>query len=117
MEKIVDRHPKPFEDHEKNFEPFKKAIDYDNDQLRNELILLYDKMISIFSENLDLAFPETKKWYTELTQFVEIWHRWLNGSIPSEVIQEMNHTEESLKPFYKSLNDSLDKLQKSLIGK
>ena len=115
--KIVDHHPKPFEDHEKYFEPFKRSIDYDNDQLRNELIPLYDKMISIFSENLDLAFPETKKWYSELTQFVEIWHRWLDGSLPSEVIQEMNHTEERLKPFYKNLNDSLDKLQKSLIGK
>lgn len=115
--KIVDRHPKPFEDHEKYFEPFKKSIDYDNDQLRNELIPLYDKMIKIFSENLELALPETRKWYSKLTQFVELWHRWLDETIPSEVLQEMEHTEERLKPLYKNLEASLENLKKDLIGK
>ena len=49
--KIVERQPEPFLDHDKYFEPFKKAILYDNDQLRNELIPLYDRMVEIFSEN------------------------------------------------------------------
>ena len=115
--RIVGRHPKPFEDHEKYFKPFKKSIDYDNDQLRNELIPLYDKMIKIFSENLELAFPETRKWYPELSRFVDLWHRWLDGTIPSEVLQEMDHTEERLKSLYENLDASLENLKKELVGK
>ena len=115
--KIVAQHPQPFEDHEKYFEPFKKSILYDNDQLRNELIPLYDKMAMIFSENYWLAEPETRKWYSELSMFVDLWHRWLDETIPSEVIRDMNHTEERLKPPYENLNTSLEKLQKILVGK
>jgi hypothetical protein len=115
--KIVAQHPKPFLDHEKYFEPFEKAILYDNDQLRNELIPLYDKMVSIFSENYWLAEPETRKWYSELSRFVDLWHRWLDKTIPSEVIQEMDHTEARLKPLYENLDVSLEKLQNTLIGK
>lgn len=114
---LVARHPQPFEDHEKYFEPFKKSILYDNDQLRNELIPLYDRMASIFSENYWLAEPETRKWYSELSGFVDLWHRWLDGTIPPEVIEKMNHTEARLKPLYENLDVSLEKLQKALIGK
>jgi hypothetical protein len=115
--KIVAQHPKPFYDHEKYFEPFKKAILYDNDQLRNELIPLYDKMVEIFSENYWLAEPETREWYSELSRFVDLWHRWLENTIPPEVIQEMDHTEARLKPFYENLNISLEELQKRFVGK
>lgn len=79
--KLVEQHPKPFEDHEKYFEPFKQSILYDNDQLRNELIPLYDKMVKIFSDNYWLAEPETRKWYSELSEFVDLWHRWLDEKI------------------------------------
>lgn len=116
-QKICDEHPKPFLDSEKYFEPFKKQILYDNKQLREELIPLYDKMLSIFTENYYLAESETKKWYSELTRFVEIWHRWLDESIPAEVIKELDHKEERLKPFYDELESQIIKLQKELSGK
>lgn len=115
--KICDEHPKQFWDHEKYFEPFKKSIMYNNKQLREELIPLYDKMVSIFTENDCLAESETKSWYQELTRFVELWHRWLNGSIPVEVIKELDHSEERLKPFYEDLETQILKLQKELSGK
>jgi hypothetical protein len=115
--KICAQHPHPFEDHEKYFEPFKKSILYNNNQLRNELIPLYDKMVTIFSENYWLADAETRKWYSELCGFVELWHRWLDESIPAEVIQEMNHTEERLKPLYQNLDICLENLKKTLVGK
>jgi len=115
--KICDAHPKPFLDHEKYFEPFKKSIMYDNKQLREELIPLYDKMLSIFSENYYLTESVTKTWHSELTRFVELWHRWLNESIPVEVIKELDHTEERLKPFYEDLETQILKLQKKLSGK
>lgn len=116
--KICDEHRgKQFWDDEKRFEPFKKSIVHDNKQLREELIPLYDKMISIFTENYYLAELETKNWYSELSRFVELWHRWLDESIPVEVIKELDHTEERLKPFYEDLETQILKLQKELSGK
>jgi hypothetical protein len=112
--KICDEHPKLFIDHEKYFEPFKKSIMYDNKQLREELIPLYDEMVSIFTKNLWLVNSTTRKWYSELSVFVDLWHRWLEKSIPAEVIQKMNHTEKRLKPFYQDIENQLEKLQKEL---
>lgn len=116
-QKICDEHPKPFTDHEKYFEPFRKSILHDNKQLREELIPLYDEMVSIFTENLWLVNSVTKKWYPELSRFVDLWHRWLDESIPAEVIQEMDHTEERLEPFYQDLENQLEELQKELSSK
>ena len=115
--KICEEHPKPFLDSDKYFEPFKKSLMYDNKQLREELIPLYDKMLSIFSENYCLAESETKSWYSELTRFVELWHRWLDESIPAEVINELDHKEDRLNPFYQDLESQIIKLQKELSGK
>lgn len=114
--KICAEHPRPFLDHEKYFEPFKKSIMYNNKQLREELIPLYDRMVSIFSENLWLANPSTRNWYFELSRFVDLWHRWLDESIPVEVIQELNHSEERLNPFYQELEDQISLLQSELSG-
>jgi len=115
--KICDEHPNPFIDHEKYFEPFKKSIMYNNKQLREELIPLYDKMVSIFTKNFWLANSSTRKWYSELSRFVDLWHRWLEESIPVEVIQEMDHTGERLEPFYQDLENQLEELQKELSNK
>ena len=115
--KICDEHPRPFLDHEKYFEPFNKSIIYDNKQLREELIPLYIQMVSIFSENLWLTNPSTRNWYTELSRFVDLWLRWLDNSIPEEVILELNHTEEKLLPFYQELDAQLCLLQTELSGK
>lgn len=114
-QKICKEHPKPFLDHEKHFEPFRKSILYDNRQLRKELIPLYDKMVSIFTDKLYLAESSTKKWYSELCRFVELWHRWLAESISAEVIQKLDHTEERLKPFYQDLENQLEKLRNKLL--
>ncbi len=74
-------------------------------------------MVSIFTENLWLANPTTLIWYSELSRFVDLWHRWLDESIPVEVIEEMNHTEERLYPFYKELEDQIVILKLELTGK
>ena len=96
--KICEEHPKPFLDSDKYFEPFKESLMYDDKQLRKELIPLYDKMLSIFSENYCLAESETKSWYSELTRFVN-WHRWLNESIPREVIRSWIIPKKDLHHF------------------
>lgn len=113
---ICERHPKPFLDHEKYFEPFQKTIEYNNKQLSEEIIPLYDQMVLIFTEKYSLANSSTRKWYSELSNFVELWHRWLDKSIPAEVIEDMSHSEERLKPFYDDLESQIENLQKKLSG-
>ena len=58
---VCKRNPKPFVNHEKKFEPYNKIIEYDNKQLKNELLPLYRKMLSTFRDNYWLAESETRK--------------------------------------------------------
>jgi len=114
---ICEKQPTPFIDHDKYFEPFRRSIMYNNKQFREEVIPLYDKMVSIFTEKLELANSSTKKWYPELWRFVDLWHRWLKKSIPKEVLSKMDHTEERLKPLYQDLENQLEELKEELSGK
>ena len=109
-----ERNPEPFLNHDEKFKPYAKIIEYDNEQLRNELLPLYRKMLSRFGENYWLAEPETRKWYSELCEFVELWERWMASSIPAKVIEKLDHSEEGLRPFYRELEDRIDILRSKL---
>lgn len=114
---ICNRHPHPFLDSDKYFEPFEKSIEYDNKKFRDEIIPTYDKMLSIFTDNFGLANPSTQKWYSEFNKFVELWHRWLDKSIPREAIEKIDYKEDKLHPFYEDLENQLEKLKKDLAFK
>ncbi len=77
----------------------------------------YRKMLSTFTENYWLAEPETCKFYSELSEFVELWERFLAESIPGEVIKKLKHSEEKLQPFYSELEKQLYQLRKELSEK
>lgn len=104
-------HPEPTEE---DFKPFQNSVIYDRTQFREEIIPLYDKMVAIFTDNYYLAETDTKKWYKELLNFVEIWHRYIKEAIPREVIPELKHTEENLESLYLDLDFQIDKLKKEL---
>lgn len=97
-----------------DFEPYEKLIDYDNEQLKNELLPLYREMFHIFREKYYLAEPETLKWYSEFCEFIEIWERSLSKSIPNEVIRKIGHSERKVKPFYKELETRTNLLRYKL---
>jgi hypothetical protein len=102
---------------EENSKRYDNSKDYDKKQFREELMPLYDKMVTIFTENYYMAESETKNYYNELIMFVEIWHRELSEAIPREVVTELKHTEERLKPFYNDLDNQTNKLSKELSNK
>lgn len=112
--KIVSEQPVPFLEHDKYFEPFSKSILYENTQFRQELMPLYQKMYKIFTDNIYLANGSTRKFHYEFIKFIEIWKRWLAESIPMEVMNELNHTEERLKPFYQNLEVEMNKLRNEI---
>ena len=83
--------------------PVKDEINYNNQQLKNEFMPQYNQMLSIFKENYWLAEPETKNFYFDLVEFVEVWNRSLKDEVQPEVIEKIGHTEKNLHPFYKEL--------------
>ena len=97
--------------HEDLFAPYKSIIEYDNQQLRDELIPLYRKMLDVFTEKYWLADEDTRVYYQDFLEFVEIWERFLAEALPGEVIKKLDHTEENLRPFYEHVEQKLSTLQ------
>jgi hypothetical protein len=98
-------------DHEKRFAPFHKIFEYDNEQLRAELLPKYRDMLALFTERYYLAAPDTRIFYEPFLEFVEIWNRWLGESLPVEVLEKLEHGEEGVKPFYEHLESKMESLQ------
>jgi len=93
---------------------FDRLFDYSDDQLRNELIPLYRKMLEHFAAHIWLAEPSTLTHFDGLVEFVEIWNRFLAKTLPHEVIELIDHSENKLYPFYKDLETQTNRLREEL---
>ena len=91
---------------------FAKITDYDNRQLMEELIPSYRKMLKHFGAHMSLAEPSTRAHLPELVEFIELWNRHLDDSLPSEVSMKLQHDEAKLYPFYADLESHLDRLSR-----
>jgi hypothetical protein len=103
-------------DHEERYAPFKKIIEYENAQLENELIPLYREMLKLFTDRYHLAQPETRDFYAQFLEFVEIWNRSLAGALPGEVLEKLGHDESRVTPFYEHLETQVGELQDEIAG-
>jgi hypothetical protein len=63
---------------------------------------------------MGLAEPSTVKHYGTLVEFVEIWNRGLQKSLPGKVIARLNHEERKLYPFYEDLEAQAQRLREQL---
>ncbi len=90
---------------------FERLFDYDNQQLVEDLIPSYRKMLTVLRDNLWLAEPETRSYLGKLIEFVELWERWLAKAVTPEVVRRLGHSEESLHPFYELLEKQHDELR------
>lgn len=93
---------------------FTRIIEYDNHKLYEDLLPAYQKILALFRENYWLAEPETRSFYAEVVEFVEIWNRWVEGSLPFEVLKRLQHTEEKLTPFYQHIEEQHDAIRVKL---
>lgn len=98
-------------DHEERYAPFKKIIEYENGQLKSELLPIYREMLKLFTERYHLADAETRQFYPSFVEFVEIWNRWIAEALPGEVLEKLNHDEQHVLPFYEHLEERLATLQ------
>jgi hypothetical protein len=113
-QKVCDRSPKPFLNHDEEFKPYKALIEYDNEKLSSEVMPLYDKSLEIFTSKFWLSEDSTRPHYEELYRFIEIWRRYLDGSLPMDALSELDHSEERLKPFYNEIEKNMIELNNNL---
>jgi hypothetical protein len=96
---------------EERFPEFANLVNYDNRKLQDELLPAYRQMAKLFCENFWLADADTRDYYPHLIEFIEIWDRVLDKSIPGEVLDKLKHSEEKLMPFYRHLQERHDELR------
>jgi hypothetical protein len=96
------------------FPAFKRIVDYDSEQLRAELLPGYRRILEIFKQGYWLAEESTKKHYPKLVEFVELWNRSLDESLPWEVVEKLGHSEASLSGFYVETENVLKELRDKL---
>jgi hypothetical protein len=108
---------KPMHNHAEQYEPYGKIIEYDNNQLREELMPLYRKILDLFTEKYWLADEDTRAYYQEFLEFVEIWERYLARALPGDVIQKLGHSEGNVLPFYEHVERKLSALQEEVNAK
>jgi len=107
----------PMLHHEELYAPFGKIIEYDNKQLREELMPLYRKILDLFTEKYWLADEGTRAYYQDFLEFVEIWERYLAEALPGEVIRKLEHSEENVLPLYEHVERRLSALQEEINAK
>jgi hypothetical protein len=84
-------------------EQFRGVIKDDNTTFKTQLIPAYQKMASLFREQLWLADPETQAYYPDFMEYLDVLERHLRDAIPGEVVASLGHTEANLHPFYAHL--------------
>jgi len=85
---------------EQRWKEFERVIEYDDKLLAEDLIPAYRKMLETFRGNFWLAEPQTLTYFRALSEFVDLWERWLAKSLPVEVVRKLQHSEANLAEFY-----------------
>ncbi|WP_079419678.1 hypothetical protein [Thiomonas intermedia] len=93
---------------------FTRIIEYDNNKLHEELLPAYRKMVELFRECYWLAEPETRAFYGDLLEFVEVWNRWIDKALPVEVLKRLEHGEDKLGPFYEHVEQTHNVIRQKL---
>ncbi len=96
------------------FPEYEKLIEYENKQLREETLPAYRDMVSLFISKMHLAESATRDPLVELINFVEVWDRWTDGSLPREVLPRLDHSEKRLYPLYDDLEKQFAVLQHAM---
>lgn len=78
---------------------------------RNVLMPRYREMIDVFRQKMWLAEPETRGFFAQLVEYVDVWDKILAHTLPPSVAGAVGHTEKNLLPFYKHLEEVHDRLR------
>ena len=89
-------------------------VQFSDDQLKQEIVPRYVAMVELYMQKRWLAEDSTLKFDYILVEFVEIWKRFLQNTIPRSVLLSLDHSETKLTPFYDDLQKCFDDLIKQL---
>lgn len=78
------------------------------------LLPIYQEMIQLFRRELWLAEPDTVAHLGALVEFVEVWERIKDDSLPSPVALGIGHEEENLHALYDHLESRVTELRRRL---
>jgi hypothetical protein len=96
------------------FPIFEKILEYNDRQFAEEILPAYRKMVELLKSKMHFAEFSTIKHFAALLEFVEIWNRWLDKSLPAEVLEKLKHSEQKLYPFYEDLDNNFACMQLAL---
>ena len=95
---------------------YEKLLNYSEEQLKNELVPLYNKMAKYFTEHIGMAEESTIAHYPAFVEFVEVWNRFLKGALPKAVANKLSHAESNLYPLYDDIETNARRLSEELKG-
>jgi hypothetical protein len=78
---------------------------------REVLMPRYREMIDVFREKMWLAEPETREFFKQLVEYVDVWDKVLGRKLPHSIASAVGHTERNLQPFYQHLEEMHDRLR------
>ncbi|WP_454651408.1 hypothetical protein [Bradyrhizobium liaoningense] len=81
---------------------------------RDVLMPRYRSMIDIFRDKMWLAEPETRNYFGQFVEFVDVWDKILENKLPRSVAPTINHTEANLAQFYTHLQEVHDRLRREI---
>jgi hypothetical protein len=86
----------------------------ESETFRNVLMPRYREMIDVFRDKMWLAEPETRKYFQNLIEFVDVWDKILADKLPRSVAPAIGHTEQNLHPFYQHLEEVHDQIRSEI---
>ena len=99
---------------DKEWPKYEAVLRYSEDQLKNELVPLYQRLLDHFTAQMWLAEQSTLPHYTALVEFVEIWNRHLKVPLPYDLVIRLGHVEKNLVPLYDDIERHFTELSAQL---
>jgi hypothetical protein len=93
---------------------YQKILDYDEAQIHAEIMPLYQQMLDHMTKHRGLAETSTLPHYETMVEFLEIWNRGLQKTLPAKVITRIGHEESKLHPFYEEIERQAARLRTQL---
>ena len=91
-----------------------KEIEYNSQQLQDGLLPAYREMLRLYREKSWLAESGATEHFTAMVEFIDIWDRFLAKAIPRDVLQKLDHREETLEPLYQHVETTHELLRSKL---
>lgn len=93
---------------------YDRIIAYNNSELRDEILPLYQEMLTIFTRRYGLAEPSTRVHFPTLIGFSGLWRRQMTDPLPSAVLRQLPNPGPDLDMFHTDLVTTLDSLRASI---